>query len=386
MTEYYRISYFPPIDFKRNEMNRLPGLDLLRAIAIVWVMLFHAERYGTPSREISGFGWMGVDLFFVLSGFLIGGQLLRLISQKREINFIEFYTNRAFRILPAYLVVMSIYFLVPFTREGSGLQPLWQFLSFSVNLFIDTSHSNTFSHVWSLCIEEYFYLVFPIVVLLLRNRSSTTKIVMIALVIIGFGMYIRGDIWLNDLGWGQSYIEKIYYPTYTRLDGLLAGVLLATLKVFRPNLWSVAMNHANKVLLLGCLGLALAIWIFSVRFGFMATVIGFPILSLSLALIVASASSANAMIGKFKVPGASIVATLAYSLYLTHKSVFHLINTNFGTLLSTNGYLAFFVYGVAAFLVAVVLYVTVERPFIKLRSVVIAWDNRKLKKTPAIAA
>ena len=60
-------------------MNRLPGLDLLRAVAIVWVMLFHGLRYGTPYRDFSVLGWMGVDLFFVLSGFLIGNQVFKSI-------------------------------------------------------------------------------------------------------------------------------------------------------------------------------------------------------------------------------------------------------------------------------------------------------------------
>jgi len=365
-------------------MNRLCGLDLLRAIAIIWVMLFHATKYGTPSREFSALGWMGVDLFFVLSGFLIGSQLFKLVALKQEINLSKFYLNRVFRILPAYIVVLTIYFLVPFTREGNGLQPLWQFLSFSVNLFIDTSSSNTFSHVWSLCIEEYFYLFFPIVVLLLMHRSSFAKILVLSLFIVAFGMYLRGYIWVNELGWGQSYIEKIYYPTYTRLDGLLAGVLIAALKVFKPKLWDFVMNHSNKVLLVGLSGLTLAVWLFKARFGYMATVIGFPILSCSFAFIVAGASSPYSVLGKYKVPGSYFVATLAYSLYLTHKSVFYMVNTTVGEQLSENGYVAFFVYGVAVFLVAFILYVIVERPLLKLRTAVIAWDNRKPQKVAEI--
>ena len=363
-------------------MNRLCGLDLLRAIAIIWVMLFHAIKYGTPSRAFSGLGWMGVDLFFVLSGFLIGGQLFKLIAQRQDINLSKFYLNRIFRIIPAFLVVLTIYFLVPFTREGNGLQPLWQFLSFSVNLFIDTSSSNTFSHVWSLCIEEYFYFFFPIVVLLLKHKNSTTKILILSLFVVAIGMYLRGYIWVNELGWGQSYFEKIYYPTYTRLDGLLAGVLLAALKVFKPKLWDFIMSHSNKVLLVGLSGVMLAIWIFKARFGYMATVIGFPILSFSFAFIVAGASSPHSALGKYKVPGAYFVATLAYSLYLTHKSVFHMVNTTIGEQLSTNGYVAFFVYGGAVFLVAITLYVIVERPFLKLRTVVISWDNKSRLGVP----
>lgn len=361
-------------------MNRLCGLDLLRAIAIIWVMLLHGTKYGTPSQEISGLGWMGVDLFFVLSGFLIGSQFFKLVSKRQEINLSQFYINRAFRILPAYIAVLSIYFLVPLTREGQGLQPLWQFLSFSVNLFIDTSSSNTFSHVWSLCIEEYFYLLFPLIILFLMPRSSMTKILVLSLSVILLGMYLRGYIWINELGWGQSYFEKIYYPTYTRLDGLLAGVLLAAVKVFKPNVWDYIMKHGNKVLLVGGAGLALAIWVFKARFGYLATVVGFPILSFSFAFIVAGACSPNSVLGKYKITGAYFVATLAYSLYLTHKSVFHIINVSFGEQLSANAYLAFFVYAGAALLAAMILYVIVERPFLKLRAAIIAWDSKKSRQ------
>jgi peptidoglycan/LPS O-acetylase OafA/YrhL len=365
-----------------NKTQKLPGLDLLRAIAIIWVMLFHALKYGTPSKDISIMGWMGVDLFFVLSGFLITNQLLTLVYKNKNFKISEFYLSRAFRILPAYLTVLAIYFLLPSAQEGHGLQPLWQFLSFTVNLLIDSRNSNTFSHVWSLCIEEHFYLVLPIVVLLFNNRSGTVKVIILASLIIGSGVYLRADIWLNELSWGQSYIEKIYYPTYTRLDGLLAGALLATLQVFKPSLWSLVMKHANIVLIIGILSLSIAIWIFKFRFSFMATVVGFPLLSFSLAFIVAAAASKNSIIGRFEMPGASIIATLAYSLYLTHKSVFHLIKINFPSLLEigANGYIAFFVYAVAVFSVAVALYAIVERPFLKLRSKLLLSNKSKPKK------
>lgn len=97
-------------------MQRLPGLDVLRAVAIVWVMLFHSWVIGGLSQPFEGLqntGWMGVDLFFVLSGYLIGGQLLRPLSNGLPLDFRTFYLRRSFRILPAYLVVLGLYFLAP---------------------------------------------------------------------------------------------------------------------------------------------------------------------------------------------------------------------------------------------------------------------------------
>ncbi|QSX31189.1 acyltransferase [Shewanella cyperi] len=371
-------------------MTRLPGLDLLRAIAIVWVVLFHTAGAGLsmPFRDFSILGWMGVDLFFVLSGFLIGEQLLKQIAQRQELNIGKFYISRAFRILPAYAVFVLLYFLLPFTREGHGLPPLWQFLSFSVNLQVDVG-TNTFSHVWSLCVEEHFYLFFPLIVWLLMNRSSTTKVVALAIAIIGFGMALRGHLWLTKLDTVpvyRSYVENIYYPTYNRLDGLLAGGLLAALKVFKPHHWELVVKHGNKVLLAGLAGLGLAIWIFKERFGFTATVIGFPLLSFSLAFIVAAASSTNSLIGKFKVPGAALLATLAYSMYLTHKSIFQMVKTLIGPQLVDNDYLAFVVYGGAVLAGAAILYLTVERPFLKLRSKYLARNQDESPRIDGVNA
>jgi peptidoglycan/LPS O-acetylase OafA/YrhL len=93
-------------------MHRLPGLDLLRAIAIIWVMLFHSwvvGGLGDGFAWLSGYGWMGVDLFFVLSGYLIGSQLLKPLSRGEPLSFSGFYLRRAFRVLPAFLVVLALY-------------------------------------------------------------------------------------------------------------------------------------------------------------------------------------------------------------------------------------------------------------------------------------
>src|SRR5687767_8671146 len=110
-------------------MNRLPGLDLLRAIAVVWVMLFHSFIVGGlgPDFEwLSRFGWAGVDIFFVLSGFLIGTQVLRQLQQGGGFSLAGFYARRAWRILPAFAVVLALYAFFPALREAPGLQPWWQ--------------------------------------------------------------------------------------------------------------------------------------------------------------------------------------------------------------------------------------------------------------------
>lgn len=134
--------------------ERIRGLDTLRALAIVAVMFFHLGGYMPAAwYPATRYGWIGVDLFFVLSGYLIGGQLCRRMKQGRPLALAEFYRKRAFRILPAYAVVLALYFLWPRWRDGNGLSSLWQFLTFTMNLLIDYPARNSFSHAWSLCVE-----------------------------------------------------------------------------------------------------------------------------------------------------------------------------------------------------------------------------------------
>jgi peptidoglycan/LPS O-acetylase OafA/YrhL len=98
---------------------RSAGPDLLRAVAILLVMLWHLPRPATP-EFLEGFkmyGWTGVDLFFVLSGYLIGTQLLAPLARGQRLSLRDFYLRRALRILPAFLAVLTLYVLFPSIRE-----------------------------------------------------------------------------------------------------------------------------------------------------------------------------------------------------------------------------------------------------------------------------
>jgi hypothetical protein len=110
------------VDPRFQNRERQPGLDLLRALAIIVVVVYHAALFGfkLPGR-VDRFGWIGVDLFFVLSGYLIGGQLLAPLGRGQAINLGRFFTRRALRIMPAYFAVLAIYFLLPSWREYSEM-------------------------------------------------------------------------------------------------------------------------------------------------------------------------------------------------------------------------------------------------------------------------
>jgi peptidoglycan/LPS O-acetylase OafA/YrhL len=317
--------------------ERVQGLDLLRAAAILVAALHHTARNAVPGVlvPVQQFGWMGVDLFFVLSGYLIGSQLLKQHGLGERPSVTEFYVRRAFRILPAFLVVLCAYFLIPQFREEPEIAPLWRFLTFTMNLGFDRSRGAAFSHAWSLCVEEYFYLLFPLICAALMRWSSFRFTVSTTILVVAAGALVRLLSWMTYVGptiatrgAGEAlrviYPEYIYYPTYARLDGLLVGVVLSGIKIFRPARWKWATERGSSVGLAGFVLLASAVWLFSDRASLSATVIGFPTLSSGLGLLLVSSVSANGMLARIWFPGVGLVATLAYSLYLTHKATMHL--------------------------------------------------------------
>ncbi|HTV85454.1 MAG TPA: acyltransferase [Dyella sp.] len=362
-------------------MHRIPGLDLLRAVAILSVMCTHAWIAGGMGYGfgwIQDDGWMGVDLFFVLSGYLIGRQLLLRYQRTGKVDLKTFYRQRAYRILPAYLAMLALLFLIPTLREQAAMQPMWQFLTFTMNLLIDPSRLHTFSSAWSLCVEEHFYLVFPLMVTVMAPGASVKRVLAVL-----FGLMLAGLAW-RGFAWWQSaapsndgsgvldmnlrrYMALIYYPTYARLDGLLCGVGLAILNVYRPSLWQRLQRHANALALAGCVTVTVAAWLFQDILTFAACTVGFPILSFGLALLVAAAASPDGALARIRLPGIRWIATISYSLYLCHKAVLKLAWTHLPDALSHRGTLTFMCCALAAFAAAALLHYLVERPFLRLR-------------------
>ncbi|HEY2392441.1 MAG TPA: acyltransferase [Candidatus Angelobacter sp.] len=345
----------------------------MRAIAILWVMLWHVHwvLHISLLHGAGNYGWMGVDVFFVLSGYLIGSQLLRPYTREGQPSLGGFYLRRAFRVLPAYLTVLLFYFAIPGFREAPSLSPAWQFLTFTENFRIDYLHDQAFSHVWSLCVEEHFYLVLPLLVLLLMRRPSFYRTVAVILGIFCFGIVIRCYIFLHSVqpltgdAFVLAYVEKIYFPTHTRLDGLLVGVTLATIKTFRPQWWQRGLAHGYILLVSGLGFCAWAMWLFRDRLAFSGAVIGFPLLAIGLGLLIASSMAPSSPLSKVR--GFGLIATLAYSLYLTHKETMHFDHVFLLRYVGAGGWLALLIYFVSSFAVASVLYLTVERTFLRWR-------------------
>jgi len=360
--------------------SRLPGLDFLRAFAIVWVMLTHGGMFGLIGEDnwFAGYGWMGVDLFFALSGFLIAGQLLRPWARGESPNYPRFFARRLLRTLPAYLVVVALYFLFPVLQDRDQIQPLWRFLTFTQNLGPNPA-GKSFSHAWSLCVEEQFYLVLPVAVALLAWRATSARITGVVVGLIALEMALRGYLWLADVAarpfditsapHAGAYMELIYYPTWSRLDDLIGGICAALTQVFKPTWWEALARRGNLLTAIGVIGVAAVMLLFrdGEVAGFFAATFGFPLLALSMSLLVIAGASRRALIGRWAIPGAGALAAGAFSLYLSHKIVFHQVGLWSQSWPQAEKGLAFAVAFVAAAVVAAALYWLVERPFLQLR-------------------
>jgi peptidoglycan/LPS O-acetylase OafA/YrhL len=197
------------------------------------------------------------------------------------------------------------------------------------------------------------------------------------------GMIIRGGIWLARVGrspfgdaenlYAQADMDFVYYPTWSRLDGLLAGVATATFKTFRPTAWRRIMAQPNWLLVGGLCGLGLSMLLLGRQATtFIPAVIGYPLLAWSVTAIVTGASERQSIIGSQSVPGAKALATVAYSIYLAQKLAYHIVDAGYIRGLATTGWTRFIVAVGVALLLGTFFHCLVERPFLRLRD---RWDG-----------
>ena len=358
------------VDPRFIDRERQPGLDLLRALAIIVVVIYHSALFGfkLPGR-VDRFGWIGVDLFFVLSGYLIGGQLLAPLARGRPIDLWRFFARRALRIIPAYFVILAVYAFLPSWREYPEMSPLWKFILSVQNIGL---HGGTaFSHAWSLAVEDQFYFLLPLI-LILVSRWPCARFIIPCLIILG-GIGLRAFLARQNLvETGVSFRgfqTWIYYPTWTRLDPLVFGVVLAAIEKFRSRWWRRLMNLAPWLFLPG-----LALIVYALYLGegdyltVTATIWQFPLVALGMAALLVCAISPRSILRRVRVPGAAFIASIAYSAYLIQKLVFHFVaqfSVTHNIVLSSAAALV----GVelSVYAVATILFLAVERPFLQLR-------------------
>ena len=360
------------VDPRFQNRERQPGLDLLRAFAIIVVVIYHAALFGfkLPGR-VDRFGWIGVDLFFVLSGYLIGGQLLAPLARDQRINLGRFFARRALRIMPAYFAVLVIYFLLPSWREYPEMsQPLWKFILSIQNVAL---HGGTaFSHAWSLAVEDQFYLCLPFI-LLFVNRWPRSAIIIPCVIVFG-GILLRTFLaWQNpaaDFGVSfRGFQAWIYYPTWTRLDPLVFGVALAAIEKFRLQWWKGLMNCARWLWLPGVALIAFGLYLGEGDYLTVAACIWqFPLIALGMAALLICALSPRLPFRRVAIPGAAFIASIAYSAYLIQKLVMHVVGQFcFEHSIALTSVSALVLVEICVYAAATLLFLVIERPFLQLR-------------------
>ncbi|HET8656560.1 MAG TPA: acyltransferase [Longimicrobiaceae bacterium] len=366
--------------------RHVPALDGLRGIAILLVLLRHLvlRPAGTPVdwlHQVTRVGWVGVDLFFVLSGYLITGILLDTRGRPGYLR--TFWVRRALRILPLYYGFLAFYlWVIPhaYPRQAGAFAVLdrnqaWLWL-YGNNLLsaVEGVHlSFGLSHFWSLAVEEQFYLVWPIVVLLLPRR---------ALLRICGGLALGAALLRVALIHAGVPAGSIYGLTFTRMDGLLAGAAVAVLVRERGGArallpaarWGASVGLAVLLALLPWAPSLMELSPWMQRFGYSALALFFA----SALVHCIAAPSGGALSKALNLRGLHFLGRHSYAIYVLHLPVLHFLLSSRiypeqmaallgGTLLV--GRLAFFLVA-AALSVAVswVVWHLWERPFLRLKA------------------
>lgn len=334
---------------------RYRSMDLLRAVAITLVFLAHTVlSYGQPDALAPlQFGGTGVDLFFVLSGWLLGGQLFKELAKDKSINVKRFWFRRWLRTLPAYYAVLL----------ASVAQRMYSFpeVAFPWEYFIFTQNYYTlkfFTISWSLCVEEQFYLAVAPLLLFLKRLPPVGSLIILILIL------------LLSSGFRFMELYDSAKETHVRLDGCVAGVLLASIRYQHHRLWQKLLKIAPALATVSLL----AYLFFYYNRWYPTSGIEDPS-KLLLAIIFASwvllANSSEKWTNRLYIPGANHIATRAYALYLLHPEALALME-RFGKELSFLSY--FSLAALISLIIAEVLYRLVEKPVMEMR------DKIKLTK------
>jgi peptidoglycan/LPS O-acetylase OafA/YrhL len=296
-----------------------PALDGLRGLAILLVVFYH--NFGFINYFF--FGWLGVDLFFVLSGFLITDILLKTKNDPHYLK--NFYGRRVLRIFPIYYLVLIIFLLI-IPSLNAGLLNLDYYQAHQIWLWVYLQNwlyifkppppdSLSLSHLWSLAVEEQFYLIWPFVILLIGKVKPLFFFMLSLLIIV---IAVRFLVWLY-------HIEKIAYfnlYTFSRIDGICIGSMLALLRQFNSRF--LQKNIAGIVFTLA--GLNFIFYFFnnaySFSFPFLA-IIGYTTFAVIFGILVNEAVNNNKIIVLlFNNRFMKFFGKISYGLYIFHWQIY----------------------------------------------------------------
>ncbi len=338
-----------------------PTLDGIRGVAVLAVMAVHAA----PRSPYTQWGYLGVDVFFTLSGFLITAVLLQEWSETGSIDFRNFYARRALRLLPALSLLLLASLLplnpIPATERVKAALIALFYCANWFRAFAPDFHMAGLGHTWSLSIEEQFYLLWPItLVTILRVETLRKRIVPILVIAVFACATYRVSLWAEG-----STPERLYNGLDTRADSLLAGCALSVMLAFGVLKPGLAMKKGAYLLAL--VGMPLVLMIFSSEwnddFMFMAGYLVVAVISAAVIFAVVGSSSSSIPLTRV-LSFRPLVWTgrISYGLYLWHYPLFlYVRGLGLPVPLTLLG-----MYG-SVFLVAILSFYCVERPFLRMK-------------------
>jgi peptidoglycan/LPS O-acetylase OafA/YrhL len=346
-------------------------LDVLRCVAVVLVMIHH----GHISPFFTQVGWAGVDLFFVLSGFLISGLLFSEYQKRGSIGFKRFFIRRGLKIYPAFYVFLLLTAVASYGVFGRVSMPVRYLHEI---FFVQNYGQGAWDHTWSLAVEEHFYIFLPVFLLVLMrlsaNREDPFRILpwaalAIAILCVAFR---AASVYL-----GTPNLHMAYTASHERMDSLFFGVLLGYLYHFRPLVLEKLLQPARNRLVIATVSGALLSVTYALprenkllaTCGYTFVYLGFGgLLLLSLyvrGILVGRIAGFAGQVGK----ALAFVGMYSYSIYLWHgpcgawlpglvRRIFHF---------STGEYGRFAVYFAGSLVVGITMSRLIEYPFLRLR-------------------
>jgi peptidoglycan/LPS O-acetylase OafA/YrhL len=350
---------------------RLPQIDLLRAIAVLMVIGNHAAIC-PPETNIflNAFttvwnrgGWTGVDLFFVLSGFLVSGLLFDEYRKSGGIDFKRFLIRRGLKIYPAFWLMLGVSLTILFASR----ETVYRGGFFSELLFVQNYHSGIWEHTWSLAVEEHFYiflcLLFLIFLIVGGNRKQNS-----------FEFIPRLFIFIAAACFALRVLTNIYFPfsyaaliepTHLRIDSLFFGVFLSYLWRFR-GLAENALLRKNKILI-GLFGVACFVpaFVFELENAHWIAVVGLNFFYLGGGCLLLAMLYSDFKLNAFT-QTLSRFGKYSYSVYLWNLPA-HFWLAKYTNLAAENWYLYAFCYWGATLALGILTAKLIEYPILRLR-------------------
>ncbi len=299
-------------------------IDGLRTIAVLSVILYHAKFYIHDNILFKG-GYLGVDVFFVISGYLITSIILNELNIKKNFNFKNFYDRRVRRIIPALITVIIFstpfawLYLLPeaFVEYSKSILSSLFFISNFFFLFIgqiygaESSLLKPFLHTWSLSIEEQFYILYPIFLYLIFKYF---KKYLFPLLIIFFVVSLFLAEWLS---YWRPHLN--FYILPTRIWELMSGAILAYLNIFKINM-KIKKNTQNFLSFFALVTLISSIFLFTENTKHPSILSLLPVISTCILIMF---QNKELIVNKFLSNKILVkIGLISYSLYLWHYPIF----------------------------------------------------------------